>query len=240
MSPPVDMTDVPDNFDSRSEWPACIHSIRDQGSCGSCWAFAATEAFSDRWCIDSSEKINVILSPEDMVECDTGNYGCDGGYLDRAWDYFESSGVVTDECLPYASGSGVSPTCATSCANPAAAFQKYKCVGGSRVECNDAYCIKKEISANGPMETGFDVYQDFFNYAGGVYKHVAGGYAGGHAVKMLGWGVEDGVDYWICANSWGSGWGEAGFFRIAAGECNIDASVFACTPDVSNPPAFTF
>jgi C1A family cysteine protease len=115
MSPPVDMTGVPDSFDSRVQWPDCIHDIRDQQSCGSCWAFAATEAFSDRWCIASDEKINVILSPEDMVECDTGDYGCNGGYLDRAWDFLELSGVVTEACLPYVSGSGVSPVCATEC-----------------------------------------------------------------------------------------------------------------------------
>jgi len=239
MSTPVDMTGVPDTFDSRIQWPHCIHEIRDQQSCGSCWAFAATEAFSDRWCIASNEKINVILSPEDMVECDTGNYGCNGGYLDRAWDFFENTGVVSDACLPYVSGGGSSPSCATACTTTAK-YEKYHCLGGSRVECTSADCIKKEISTNGPMETGFDVYQDFFNYAGGVYQHVAGGYAGGHAVKMLGWGSENGVDYWICANSWNTSWGENGFFRIAMGDCNIDADVYACTPNVSQGPTITF
>jgi cathepsin B len=103
------------------------------------------------------------------VECDKNNYGCNGGYLDKAWNFFEVAGVVTEQCLPYVSGGGVSPACATTCANPAVAYEKYKCVAGSRVECTSADCIKKEISTNGPMETGFDVYQDFFSYAGGVY-----------------------------------------------------------------------
>jgi cathepsin B len=65
------------------------------------------------------------------------------------------------------------------------------------------------------METGFEVYHDFFSYKTGVYHHVTGDLEGGHAVKILGWGTaDDGTNYWICANSWGSNWGEDGFFRI--------------------------
>jgi cathepsin B len=82
---PEEPTSVPATFDSRSQWPGCVHAIRDQGQCGSCWAFAATEALSDRFCIASGGRTNVVLSPEDMVSCDKSNMGCNGGYLDRAW-----------------------------------------------------------------------------------------------------------------------------------------------------------
>lgn len=82
------------------------------------------------------------------------------------------------------------------------------------------------------METGFTVYSDFMNYAGGIYQHTTGYVEGGHAVKMIGWGVEGGVEYWICANSWGPKWGEEGFFRIAFGQCGIDQAVYGCIPDV--------
>ena len=82
---PEELTAVPATFDSRQRWGGCVHAIRDQGQCGSCWAFAATEALSDRFCIASGGSVNVVLSPEDMVSCDTGNMGCNGGYLDRAW-----------------------------------------------------------------------------------------------------------------------------------------------------------
>lgn len=87
------------------------------------------------------------------------------------------------------------------------------------------------------METGFEVYHDFFNYKSGVYHHVSGELAGGHAVKILGWGKDDdGTDFWICANSWGPGWGEEGFFRIRMKEGGIDDSVWACVPDISSVP----
>jgi len=80
------------------------------------------------------------------------------------------------------------------------------------------------------MQTGFNVYEDFFSYKSGVYHHVYGNLEGGHAVKIVGWGVDNGVKYWTCANSWDSTWGEDGFFRIKEGDCGIDDSVWACTP----------
>jgi cathepsin B len=83
------------------------------------------------------------------------------------------------------------------------------------------------------METGFEVYHDFFNYKSGVYHHVTGELAGGHAVKILGWGTdEEGTDFWICCNSWGPDWGESGFFRIKMKEGGIDQSVWSCLPEV--------
>merc|ERR1719409_2460392 len=78
--------------------------------------------------------------------------------------------------------------------------------------------IQQMIMSGGPVETAFTVYSDFENYAGGVYKHVTGSMAGGHAVKMVGWGVDNGVKYWKVANSWNPYWGEDGYFRIIRGD----------------------
>jgi cathepsin B len=93
-------------------------------------------------------------------------------------------------------------------------MKKYKSVSNSLVELDDVESIKIEILANGPVETGFTVYADFFDYNGGIYQHTSGSAEGGHAVKILGWGTENNVDYWIVANSWGKYWGENGYFRI--------------------------
>jgi len=68
------------------------------------------------------------------------------------------------------------------------------------------------------------------NYDSGIYKHVSGRMEGGHAVKIVGWGVEAGTKYWICANSWNTTWGEKGFFRIAFDECGINDATYAGTP----------
>ena len=86
------------------------------------------------------------------------------------------------------------------------------------------------------METGFQVYKDFFSYKSGIYKKTSPfwDYAGGHAVKIIGWGNEAGTNYWIAANSWGPKWGENGFFKIAFGQCGFDSDVYACEPQVDS------
>lgn len=91
---------------------------------------------------------------------------------------------------------------------------------------------------HGPVEVSFDVYADFEAYKTGVYKHVTGDYLGGHAVKMIGWGVENGVKYWTIVNSWNEDWGELGTFRIVRGtnECGIEGSVVAGLPKLSSTP----
>jgi len=223
---------TPTNFDARTQWPQYVHAIRDQQQCGSCWAFGASEAFSDRFAIASNGKVNVVLSPEDLVSCDTNDYGCNGGYMDMAWEYLDQNGIVTDSCFPYQAGSGYAPACASSCAD-GSSFTKFKCVSGSIRQSQGASQIASEIYTNGPVEAAFTVYEDFFSYSSGIYHHVSGGVAGGHAIKLLGFGEENGVKYWLAANSWGTGWGEQGFFKIQQGDCGIEDQVFSCTPDLA-------
>lgn len=77
--------------------------------------------------------------------------------------------------------------------------------------------IAHAIMTGGPVETAFTVYADFENYVSGIYHHVTGGQSGGHAVRIVGWGVDGGVKYWKVANSWNPHWGEKGYFRIKRG-----------------------
>jgi cathepsin B len=222
----LDNLTIPASFDSRTQWPSCIHPIRDQGQCGSCWAFGATEAFSDRVCI--AKGVNVVLSPQYLVSCDNSNYGCNGGYLDLAWEYLENPGVPADSCDVYVSGgSGQDGSCPSTCADGTTP----KLFKAKNVYSFDSPAsIQAEILANGPIETAFTVYQDFFSYTSGIYTHVSGGVAGGHAVKIIGWGNQNGTNYWIVANSWGTSWGINGFFNIAFGQCGIDTDGIAGEP----------
>jgi cathepsin B len=172
-----------------------------------------------------------------MVSCDSNDYGCQGGYMNMAWEYLEQNGVVSDSCFPYTAGSGTEAPCATKCAD-GSAWTKHKCVAGSVVNPKTVAAIQSEIFTNGPVEGAFTVYNDFFNYKSGVYvANTSTGVAGGHAIKVLGWGVENGLNYWLCANSWGTAWGMSGFFKIKQGTCAINDQIFACTPNVS---AFEF
>jgi len=223
---------VPTDFDWRKQAAECVHPIRDQQQCGSCWAFAATEAFSDRICIASQGATNVVIAPQDMVSCDRWNMGCNGGILSWAWSYIQGTGVVTEECFPYVSGNGAVPSCPKSCVDSSVEYKKFKCISGTITKSSGPAAIQSDVMANGPVETGFDVYEDFFSYKSGIYHYTSGSKAGGHAVKIIGWGQENGVNYWICANSWGSSWGEDGFFRIEFGQCGIDAATYACKPQL--------
>merc|ERR1712164_146777 len=81
------------------------------------------------------------------------------------------------------------------------------------------------IMTGGPVETAFTVYSDFENYAGGIYHHTKGEVSGGHAVKIVGWGEENGVKYWKVANSWNPYWGEDGFFRIVRGDSSGNGGI---------------
>jgi cathepsin B len=99
---------------------------------------------------------------------------------------------------------------------------KYTFSGRSQ-SASGAAAIKQFMMEGGPCEVAFTVYSDFENYDTGIYKHTSGSFAGGHAVKFVGWGVENGQEYWKVANSWNPYWGESGYFRIAPGEGGIDA-----------------
>jgi cathepsin B len=204
-------TDIPDSFDSRTQWPGCVSSIRNQGQCGSCWAFGSSEALSDRYCIQKG--VNVLLSPQWLVSCDKSNHGCHGGNLFLVWAYLESNGIPVDGCDPYSSGSSkADELCPYTCADGSAP-KKFKATNVHSYQTPRD--IQLAILEGGPIETAFTVYQDFMSYSGGVYKHTTGSAVGGHAVKIVGWGREETTDYWIAANSWGTSWGEQGYFRIA-------------------------
>jgi len=100
---------------------------------------------------------------------------------------------------------------------------------GNMRDFSDIDAIATEIMTNGPVEAAFTVYEDFITYRSGIYQHTTGGVLGGHAVKILGWGVEAGVKYWLVANSWNSDWGDKGYFKILRGvdECGIEDSIVA-------------
>ncbi|CAN9507462.1 unnamed protein product [Ophioblennius macclurei] len=250
---------LPDSFDARQQWPNCptIKQIRDQGSCGSCWAFGAAEAMSDRICIQTGGKVSVEISAEDVLTCceDCG-MGCFGGYPAAAWDYWVNTGLVTGGlynskvgCRPYTIApcehhvngtrppchSEETPRCDQQCIDGyALSYPKDKHFGRRSYSVSpQQQQIMTEVYKFGPVEAAFFVYADFLQYKKGVYQHVSGEMLGGHAVKILGWGTENGTPYWLVANSWNSDWGDQGFFKIKRGsdECGIESEIVAGTPN---------
>lgn len=214
---------LPDDFDASVHWQGLIHPIRNQMNCGSCWAFSASEVLSDRVAI-ASGKPSPVLSPQDLVSCDTSDYGCRGGYLDRAWKYLVNTGIATDSCFPYTAGNGHVQKCVSNCVDSKEKFTRTKAKNSYAI--NGAVDMQTDLLRRGPVQVAFEVYPSFMSYTSGVYhKHHHEDVQGGHAVKCVGWGVADGKPYWTMANSWGTLWGERGFFRILRGkdECGIES-----------------
>lgn len=253
---------IPTSFDARQQWGAMCPStkdVRDQGSCGSCWAVSAAETMTDRTCIHSNGTSSPYLAAEDILSC-CGFFcgsGCDGGFPSAAQNYWVSAGVVSggpygsqQGCLDYSiapcehhvSGTrpacqegGSTPSCTKTCQN-GSPWAKAKHFGSTSYSISsDVSAIQQEIMTNGPVQGTYTVYADFPTYKSGVYQHTSGAELGGHAIKIIGWGVEQGTPYWLVANSWNSDWGANGFFKILRGqdECGIESGIVAGLPKLN-------
>jgi len=254
------LSSLPTEFDSRTQWPDCSSTseIRDQGSCGSCWAFGAVEVMTDRSCIHSPTHTTFHYSAEDLLSCChmCGN-GCNGGMPGAAFLYWVHGGIVSggkynssQGCQPYEIAPcehhvhGPRPACGGEEGNTPACQRT--CDTGYQGNYQDdlhmgmkAYSLKEDerqimydIMTNGPVEGAFEVYVDFLHYKSGVYRHTHGQYLGGHAIRVLGWGEEGGQKYWLCANSWNTDWGLDGFFKILMGRnhCGIEGEMVTGLP----------
>jgi len=240
---------LPVNFTASQNWPHCptIGTIWNQARCGSCWAFGGVAAASDRFCIASKGAINQIYSFAAVTECSDEASGCEGGSASATWDYISNPGIPTDACYPY-----YIPTCLpaqqpclnfvstpncwsnNSCANGANWNKQIQTVS-SVYGLNSVRDAQNDIYTYGPIEACFDVYEDLLHYKRGVYIYDgSSSYLGGHCVKISGWGVENGIEYWLVNNSWTTAWGDRGYFKIQRGTdmCGIEDSLVAGMPTV--------
>jgi C1A family cysteine protease len=211
----------PVNYDPRTIYPTCFRPARDQGFCGSCYAFSAAVAFESRICIASPSRYMIELSPQDIVSCDNDNMKCRGGYIAGTWAHLENFGAVSERCFPYVSGpAGFVPQCTSKCVSSVDQFYRFKANLRSYRPFTGIENIKTELVANGPMSTGMRTFEDFSAYKGGIYNYAWGRETDPHAVILVGYGVENGTNYWLIRNSWGTKWGENGYFRIIHNSVN--------------------
>ena len=202
---------LPSSFDWRNyNGKNYVTPIRNQGGCGSCWAFAATAALESAALITFDQPgTNLNLSEQIVVSCG-GAGSCSGGSPGGASSFFVGTGTALETCYPYTATNG---SCSSACAgwqNDTYKIDGYAYVGQSESSFKDALYNK------GPVIATFAVYSDFFSYRSGVYSYTTGTLVGYHAVLVVGW---DDVNHaLIVKNSWGSGWGESGYFRIAYSE----------------------
>jgi C1A family cysteine protease len=203
--------------DWRSKNGNHITPVKDQGGCGSCVSFGTVALVESMASIEKGQLLD--LSEADLHFCSSHGASCGGWWPDQALGQVKSRGVPDDACFPYSTAFAAPPP------NP-------KCIVGPNrdaraVKINNQGTLssivdrKNYLTNVGPCTAVFHVFNDFFSYGSGVYHHVSGPDVGLHCVEVIGYSEAE--QCWICKNSWGPGWGNGGFFKIAYGEAGIDS-----------------
>ena len=212
---------------------------------------------TDRTCVHSNGSRNIHYSAENLVSCcHSCGDGCNGGYPGSAFMYWVHGGIVSggaynssQGCQPYeippcehhvpgsrpkCNGEVPTPKCVKKCETGYGKDYEGDLHTGKESYSlpSDERQIMYDIMTNGPVEGAFSVYVDFLHYKKGVYRHTHGKFLGGHAIRILGWGEENGQKYWLAANSWNFDWGDGGFFKILRGSdhCGIESEIVSGIP----------
>lgn len=204
-----------------------VTPVKNQGSCGSCWAFSSTGALEGAWQIATGELVS--LSEQQFVDCSILNHGCQGGLMDFAFNYAKGTYICTEDAYPYKASRGL---CKLSCEAgiPRNGVTGYTDVGHTMADLMSA--LAKE-----PVSIAVQATGDIQEYHKGVIESACGSKLD-HGVLAVGYGHDAalGLDYWKVKNSWGADWGESGYFRLLKGkggdgECGLLLS--ASYPSVS-------
>jgi len=204
-----------------------VTSVKDQGSCGGCWAFATTGALEAKAMINLN--VTVDLSEQIVISCtdnmapggDSRPNNCgNGGYMETAADFIKTVGTNLESCYPFTQGNG---SCSSACSNWQT--DPYQIDNWSHVYnwgAPDITALKNAVQTNGPVVIWMKVYSDFQSYGGGVYHHATGSYQGNHFVLVVGW--DDSKGAFHVKNSWNTKWGESGFFWMAYSEFGMSSA----------------
>ncbi|OMO92545.1 hypothetical protein COLO4_17497 [Corchorus olitorius] len=215
----AEVTDVIANAPTSLDWRelGAVTRVKDQGSCGSCWIFAAVAATEGITKIKTG--VLLPLSEKQVLDCSGNQKGCNGGYLDEAFKYIIRNKGLTMECnYPYTARQG---TCDP--VKQAAVVAKISSYGLA-ARYNEQELLKAVLIQ--PILVGIEASgQDFRHYKSGVFSGNCGTKID-HAVTVVGYGTsQDGIDYWLVKNSWGEKWGEKGYIRMKR---NVAASEGLC------------
>lgn len=225
--------ELPESVDWREK--GAVAPVKDQGQCGSCWAFSTVGAVEGINQIVTGELIT--LSEQELVDCDRSyNQGCNGGLMDYAFEFIKNNGGIdTEDDYPYRARDG---TCDSNRKNA----RVVSIDGYEDVPENDEKSLMKAL-ANQPVSVAIEAGgRAFQHYSSGVFT----GYCGtqlDHGVVVVGYGTEKGSDYWIVRNSWGPNWGESGYIRLERnyanstnGKCGIAMEPSYPIKHGANPP----
>lgn len=204
-------TRIPKYIDYRKK--GYVTPVQNQGACGSCWAFSSVGALEGQLMKKTGDLVS--LSPQNLVDCDADNYGCQGGYMTNAFGYVrDNNGIDSDAIYPYI---GQDEGCLYKPSGKAAG-----CNGFKEIPIGDEKALKRAVAQVGPVSVSIDASQPSFQfYSKGVYYDKNCDPEGiNHAILAVGYGNLKGTKHWIVKNSWGTQWGRKGFALLARDKKN--------------------
>ena len=207
--------------DDELDWRTknAVTSVKNQGQCGSCWSFSAAGAMEGAWALASGNLVD--LSEQQLMDCSKSyvNFGCNGGEMDSAFEYAIDTGMCLDSEVPY---TAVSNKCTTSEQNCTKTATFSYCMD---VPSENELALQSAVNLS-PVSVAIEADTTVFQfYTSGVLTSEECGTNLDHGVLVVGYGSDDGQDYWIVKNSWGEDWGENGYIRIARSSSVDDMGV---------------
>lgn len=206
-----------------------VSPVKDQGHCGSCWTFSTTGALEAAYHQAFGKRIS--LSEQQLVDCAQAfnNFGCNGGLPSQAFEYIKyNGGLDTEEAYPYTGKDGV---CKFSSENVGV-----QVIDSVNITLGAEDELKHAVALVRPVSVAFEVVDGFRFYKSGVYTSTTCGSTPmdvNHAVVAVGYGVENGVPYWLIKNSWGKEWGDNGYFKMELGKNMCGVATCASYPVVA-------